>query len=318
MSAEQLFISYAHADMRPENWLARLQLYLSQARRSDGIDFWDDSRLKPGSRWQDEIERALGDATAAVLLIGPAFLGSSFINDVELPRILEGRRTKGTGVFPLIVGYCGYASSPLAPYQSVNDLNAPLESLTTAEQNKVLNSVAIAVAGHVRSHEPRRVRVPTSSAPRDGLRELVEALRKTRTAFRAQIKRRDELHTQMQHRLGISEVLQYERFFVRVFPQMNEDDTFLFEQIRAMTEGPLRDGNAEALAVLERHPYLLDQYPRLVDLQQHLVFWLNKYDRVFRRRPDMCLLYAGVEDGVGYPLGLHEEMEAALAATSTG
>jgi hypothetical protein len=74
--------------------------------------------------------------------------------------------------------------------------------------------------------------------------------------------------------------------------------------------------NAEALAILERAPQLLDRYPRLVELQQHLVFWLNKYDRVFSVRHDMCLVFAGVEDGVGYPRGLHAEMESALSDAS--
>lgn len=38
-----------------------------------------------------------------------------------------------------------------------------------------------------------------------------------------------------------------------------------------------------------------------MDLRQHLVFWLNKFDRVFVNNKAMCLLYTGVEDGVPFP-----------------
>jgi hypothetical protein len=152
----------------------------------------------------------------------------------------------------------------------------------------------------------------------DALRELIEPMRRSRTFFRAQVKRRDQLVERMRRRLRIKGDIQYEGFFVQFFKKMNNHEKFLFEQIRAMTE-ELKNGNAEALAVLTRHPQLQDQHPRLRDYKSHLQFWLNKYDIVFRKRPDMCVLYTGeFEDGVGYPLGLHAEMEEALANASQG
>jgi hypothetical protein len=146
----------------------------------------------------------------------------------------------------------------------------------------------------------------------DALRQLVDAMRITRTAFRAQITRRDQLVTQMRRRLRIRGAIEYDKFFRDFFEKMNVDEKELFDWIRAMTETQLKEGNAKALAVLEQHPQLLDRYPRLVDLKQHLMFWLNKYDRVFSRHENMCLLYVGFGDGVGYPRGLHDEMEEAL------
>ena len=46
----------------------------------------------------------------------------------------------------------------------------------------------------------------------------------------------------------------------------------------------------------------------MADLRQHLVFWLDKYERVFLKRPEMCLLYTGVEDGVPFPNGVDEKV----------
>ena len=58
------------------------------------------------------------------------------------------------------------------------------------------------------------------------------------------------------------------------------------------------------LQVIEQQPDLLDEIPSLKELRQHLVFWLNKYDKVFAKTPEMCLLYTGVEDGVPFPDGI--------------
>ena len=146
----------------------------------------------------------------------------------------------------------------------------------------------------------------------DGLGELVEALRITRTAFRVQVTRRDQLVKQMQRRLRIKGTIEYDEFFRRFFKKMTVDEKALFDWIRAITKDQMKEGNAKALAVLERHRQLLVHYPRLVELQQHLRVWLNKYDRIFSRHKDMCVLYVGFGDGVGYPRGLHAEMEEAL------
>lgn len=241
MTSSRIFISYSRADMSQVDWLERLRLYLSQARRIDGLDVWDDSRLEVGTRWKDEIEHALESSSAAVLLVGPGFLGSSFVNEVELPRILERNKKRGIGFFPVVVGYCQYARSSLSPYQSFNDPEVPLEKLPEPEQNRWLNKVATAVSEHVRS-QPGAMQSRSSVWSSDALHELVMALQKTRTAFRAQVKRSDELVAQMRRRLGIEGDFQYERFFVRYFQQMDDDDQFLFQQIRAITQGPMRDG----------------------------------------------------------------------------
>lgn len=59
---------------------------------------------------------------------------------------------------------------------------------------------------------------------------------------------------------------------------------------------------------------LLDAMAQLTALRQHLVFWLNKYDRVFTLNRAMCVLYTGVEDGVPFPPGLDDTVARWLAA----
>jgi TIR domain len=60
-----VFISYA-ADTKP------LAEELTRALESQGIDAWVDFKdLRPGQRWKDELERAIGAAQWVLILLGP-------------------------------------------------------------------------------------------------------------------------------------------------------------------------------------------------------------------------------------------------------
>jgi hypothetical protein len=146
----------------------------------------------------------------------------------------------------------------------------------------------------------------------DAVTGIQRHLSDTLKAFAAQCKRRNDLVAAMTARLRIDNHLQYEKFFIRYYPKLTREERFEFDQIRALTEGPLVKGNQAILQTLEDHPALLDEMPMLVDLRQHLVFWLNKYERVFVKNPGMCLLYTGVEDRVPFPRDLGRAITAWL------
>jgi hypothetical protein len=133
------------------------------------------------------------------------------------------------------------------------------------------------------------------------VREIARALDGTGIAFDAQVDRRDALAVKIESRLQIRSSLEYEKFFFKYFPQLTREERFEFDQIRAITEGSLHDGNQKILDLLDRHPGLLEAIPELEDLRQHLVFWLNKYNLVFVNNKAMCVLYTGVEDAVPFP-----------------
>ena len=303
--ATTLFISYSRADMQETDWLARLRMYLAPFSRSGEIDIWDDSRIATGTLWKKEIARALDSAVAAVLLVGPGFLASKFVMEHELPALLESSGRRGLALFPLIVGFCGYDASELHPYQAHNSAEHPLESLARSEQNRILNAFAIAINGSLRAGCSRR------SEPQSGAQDLFESMQEmqryltdTHTAFVAQCRRRDALVAGLEQRLEFTNDLEYEKFFFRYYSQLNEAERFEFDQIRAMTEGPLQAGNRRILEILETHSAILEVAPEMTALRQHLVFWLNKYDKVFSLNRAMCLLYTGVEDGVPFPKDL--------------
>ncbi len=314
-AGNSLFISYGHRDMAPTDWLERLKLYLAPLRRQEVVDIWDDSRIRVGANWRQEIDQALTDASAAILLVGPAFLASEFISSQELPALLEAAKKRGLKIYPVIVGYCAYQASVLEPYQAFNDPEKPLESLSAAEQNKVLNGVSLLVDRDMR----QRQTIGASAAPKpEDVRNAIQAIRNclddTETAFMAQTRRRDQLVQMICTRLGLQETLEYENLFFRYYGSLNAEERFQFDQIRAITEGPLYEGNRQILEMIEKQPAVLTQVPELLPLRQHLVFWLNKYERVFSRKPEMCVLYTGVEDGVPFPRGIELALDLWLAA----
>jgi hypothetical protein len=143
---DAVFLSYARADQKENSWKDRLEVQLRAIARFRDFRVWDDGRIAAGADWQDEIRNALNSCRVAVLLIGPNFLTSEFIQTEELPVLLRDADAEGVRVFPLITDFCPYRYSPLNRFQSVNDPKEPLESLPRSEQNKILVELAEKVA----------------------------------------------------------------------------------------------------------------------------------------------------------------------------
>jgi hypothetical protein len=138
----RVFISYSSTDAK---WLTRLQLHLRPLER-DGALIWDDTRIKAGVRWREEIRRALDETKVAVLLVSAAFIASDFINTEELPPLLKAAEEDGATILPVIVSASRFDRTPsLSCIQAVNDPRKPLAKLPRGSQEDVLNEVAVAV-----------------------------------------------------------------------------------------------------------------------------------------------------------------------------
>jgi hypothetical protein len=136
----KVFISYSHADKK---WLERLKRHLKPLVREGCLDCWDDTHIRPGDDWQQEIRTALDTAQAAVLLISADFFASDFIDETELPPLLTAAQEKGVRVLPLILSASRFARDPnLGPFQAVNSPDQPLNEMAEGEQEKVLERLA--------------------------------------------------------------------------------------------------------------------------------------------------------------------------------
>ena len=131
----QIFISYSHKDKK---WLEDLRTMLNPLVRKEMISIWDDTKIVAGTKWREEIKRALEVANVAVLLVSPDFLASDFIAEHELQPLLDAAEQAGVVIVWIYVSSCLYDEMGIKPYHAAHDISKPLDSLPPSEQNAVL------------------------------------------------------------------------------------------------------------------------------------------------------------------------------------
>ncbi len=135
----KIFVSYCHAD---RVWLERLRVHLMPLEREGKIELWDDTKIKAGARWKEQISQAVSSAKVAILLISANFLASDFIANNELPPLLIASEREGTIIIPVIVRPCLFMQTALSQFQAINASATPLTAMNKNQQEKVLMNLA--------------------------------------------------------------------------------------------------------------------------------------------------------------------------------
>lgn len=144
-----VFVSYSHAD---RVWLDRLQIHLAPLVSQRLVDAWDDTKIRPGSQWQSELEDALFRAHIAVLLISADFLASDSIMNKELPLLLERSARGELRLLPVVVGPSRWETIPaLYQLKSLNPPDRPLTAMLLAEAEETLARLAHEITDHARA-----------------------------------------------------------------------------------------------------------------------------------------------------------------------
>lgn len=158
---DRVFISYSHKNAR---WLERLQVHFAPFERQGKIVRWDDTMIAPGSKWQEEISRALASAKVAIPLVSAEFLASDFIVNEELPQLLSAAENDGVVIIPLILSPCAFNEvEDLAQFQSINPPTQPLTALNKNKREQVLVKLATAVSGALAVQSVTPASAPVSS-----------------------------------------------------------------------------------------------------------------------------------------------------------
>ena len=135
----KVFISYSHKD---KDWLKRLKIHIKPFEKKGIIDLWDDTKIKPGMLWREEIKKALDTTKVAILLVSANFLASDFIIENELPPLLSAAEKEGAVIIPVILRPCAFSESELEKFQSINPPSKALSGMSEHEQEEVLVNAA--------------------------------------------------------------------------------------------------------------------------------------------------------------------------------
>ena len=140
-----IFVSYAREDKK---FLREFREHLKYLERTYGLLVWDDTSIRPGMRWREEIATALAQTRVAVLLVSASFLASDFIADVELPSLLQAADEGRVTLISVVCSACLFAETPLAAFQAFAH-ERPLARRPKSSRDEVWEAVARAVTEEV-------------------------------------------------------------------------------------------------------------------------------------------------------------------------
>jgi len=112
-------------------------MHLKPLIRNGSIHAWSDEDIDAGDKWDDEIKSALSRARVAVLLVSPAFLASDYIRNEEISSLLEAAHRGELRILWVALSASLYDQTPIARFQATNNPARPLDSMRSAEVNRV-------------------------------------------------------------------------------------------------------------------------------------------------------------------------------------
>jgi hypothetical protein len=312
--AKDFFVSYNSADKDWAEWIAWT---LESVEYTTVIQAWD---FRPGQNFVLEMQRAAADCKHTLMVLSPDYLASVFTqpewaaafaqDPTGEKRILIPLRVRPCelpGLFRTII-YCDLVG--LAQEDAKTTLINAVQAL---ERVKPDAQPAFPGTKPAYPASAEMVRPSCENAELLAAAEILDLLTTTWTTFVAQARIRNDLHETVRKRLEITEHLEYERFFQRFYPEMNEEELHLHKTVRAYTSNVLCEFNQRILDILQEHPGLLANVKLLPELKRHLIVWLAKFTGVFASTPSMCVVYVGVEEEVAFPKGVENELKKYIA-----
>jgi hypothetical protein len=133
---DSVFVSYSHLDKK----------YLEHFKRHFGtlknVDFWEDSRIKSGDIWIEEIEKAMKKAKVAILFLSVDFFNSDFIINEELPKLLEAANKEGATILCVYLKSFFAGNFPeITKYQGINNPKNPIVKMNDDDKEEMWTAI---------------------------------------------------------------------------------------------------------------------------------------------------------------------------------
>ena len=137
---KKVFVSYCKED---SGWLDKIKKFIvpKGLGESEGLDLWDDSRIPPGSEWNDEIHNAIIQSQCSLLLVSQDFLNSEFIWKHEVPKLVE-LRAAGHIILWIPLRPATISKTRLGELQALSSPDMPLSRMNEADQEAALVTIA--------------------------------------------------------------------------------------------------------------------------------------------------------------------------------
>ena len=304
---QEFFVSYNQADRGWAEWIAWT---LEKGGHTTSIQAWD---IQPGANFVLEMQRFAIESRRTLIVLSANYLASMFTQPEWAAAFVDDPTSRARKLLPVRVAVCeppGLLKAIVyCDLVGLDQATAREKLLAAVKQSRALPDVEPSFPGTVAPTPPP----PVSQGHADARRaasELLDLLETTRVTFNAQARLRNQLVAGMRQRLGITEHLEYEPFFLKYFSAMNAEEKRLHATMRAYTSDVLADYNRRVLQLVEQSPELRQAVPRLQELKQHLTIWLAKFQSLFAATPEMALVYVGVEEKAGFPTGIEAELRA--------
>jgi hypothetical protein len=148
----RLFISYSHDDTK---WLEAIKEQLAVLEAEGLISMCEDTQLKVGEGWYEQLNEMMLGARLGLLLISATFLTSKFVRQEEIPRLFDRHKEGGMKIYPLLVQPCPWenvawlAKLQLRPQDAKRRAKA-LSAFEGAARKQKLVDIANEIAGLVK------------------------------------------------------------------------------------------------------------------------------------------------------------------------
>ncbi|MFV0526306.1 MAG: NB-ARC domain-containing protein [Acidimicrobiales bacterium] len=146
MNLPIVFISYARDHDFDRDMSRRMAQLLRRPVADLATVFLDEVSIRPNDVIDDEIQEAIDQTAAAVLLVSPSFIDSDYVNDIELPAIYGRHHEDLCQIWPLNVRRSVISRHPFLDGHLLSpDLDHPLHGRSKHEQETLLAELAEAI-----------------------------------------------------------------------------------------------------------------------------------------------------------------------------